>query len=86
MKKTVKKYIFLPKKTHVFTYLHVFFDIISIIMLKLNEKHIYARSEFSYRVFIIRGKHRISKNFSTLAEAIKARDEFLASLIKKVIH
>ena len=49
-------------------------------MLKLNEKHIYARSEFSFRVFIVRRNQRFSQNYSTLAEAIKARDEFLNKL------
>lgn len=49
-------------------------------MLKLNEKHIYARSEFSFRVFIKRRKQTFSQNYSTLEEAIKARDDFLARL------
>jgi hypothetical protein len=49
-------------------------------MLKLNEKHIYARSDFSFRVFIKRRKQTFSQNYSTLEEAIKARDDFLARL------
>jgi hypothetical protein len=80
MKKTVTKHVLLLKKSHVFLYLHVFCYKKPIMMLKLNEKHIYARSEFSFRVFIVRRKQKFSRNYSTLEEAIKARDEFLASL------
>lgn len=49
-------------------------------MLKLKEKHIYARSDFSFRVFIKRRKYTFSQNYSTLEEAIKARDEFLTKV------
>ena len=80
MEKTVKSLMILHKKTHVFLYLHVFCYKSSIMMLKLNEKHIYARSEFSFRVFIVRRNQRFSQNYSTLGEAIKARDEFLNKL------
>jgi hypothetical protein len=39
--------------------------------------HIYSRSDFSFRLFVIRKQCKIDKIFSTLEEAIIERDKFI---------
>jgi hypothetical protein len=51
-------------------------------MSKTVEKHIYTQTGFSYKVDVTLGNYRINESFSSLDQAIKARDAFLFKVIR----
>lgn len=52
--------------------------------LKLAEKNIYSTTGFSYQVSIMRNRKKYYETFSTLEEAVKARDDYLRKIANEL--
>jgi hypothetical protein len=52
--------------------------------LRLVEKNIYSATGYSYQVSIMRNRKKYYETFSTLEEAIKARDDYLRKIANEL--